>query len=251
MPIDFPANTASDKQITPEVTWAQRSSSSDEEKNFVYVTISVPDVPAKDMKLDLKPTGLTFTGPSESKKATYHVAMDFFAEIDTEKSKIHNSQRDVELKLQKKELNEEYWPRLLKDKQRVHYLKTDFDKWVDEDEQDGVPDDDYMSQMGGGAGGMPGMPGMGGMGGMGGEGGFGGLDFSKLGGGAGMPDLGDMGAMGGAEDEDDDEGEDDGDDDMPALEGEGEGATKSENTPPAAEASSSKAGSSSKIQEVE
>ena len=30
--------------------------------------------------------------------------------------------------LQKKELAAEYWPRLLKDKAKVHFLKTDFDK---------------------------------------------------------------------------------------------------------------------------
>jgi hypothetical protein len=32
------------------------------------------------------------------------------------------------LVLRKKELKEEYWPRLLKDSKKVHYLKTDFDK---------------------------------------------------------------------------------------------------------------------------
>lgn len=47
-------------------------------------------------------------------------------------------------------------------------LRTDCNQWVDEDEQDGAPDDDAM-------GGMGGMPGMGGMGGMGEDGGFGGI----------------------------------------------------------------------------
>lgn len=32
--------------------------------------------------------------------------------------------------LRKKELKEEYWPRLLKDKAKVHYLRTDFDKVI-------------------------------------------------------------------------------------------------------------------------
>ena len=85
--------------------------------------------------------------------------------------------------LRKKELKEEYWPRLTKDKSKLHFLKTDFDKWVDEDEQDAVNDEDVM----------------GGMGGMGGaDGGFGGIDFSKLGGGAGgMPDMSALGGAGG------------------------------------------------------
>ncbi|KAL8988279.1 MAG: hypothetical protein Q9169_008582, partial [Polycauliona sp. 2 TL-2023] len=195
-------------------TWAQRSSSSDPEKNYVYLTIAAPDVPKIDV--DLKPTGLTFTGHSDTKKTTYHVELEFYAEIDVENSKTHHTSRDVVFVLRKKELKEEYWPRLLKESKKMHFLKTDFDKWVDEDEQDGAPDD-AMAGMGGGmggmGGGMPGMEGMGGMPGMGGDGGFGGIDFSKLGGGAGgMPDMGDMPDMGEGGDDDDD------DDDMPTLE---------------------------------
>lgn len=54
--------------------------------------------------------------------------LEFFEEIDPKESKIHHTPRDVELVLRKKELKEEYWPRLLKDKSRVHFLKTNFDK---------------------------------------------------------------------------------------------------------------------------
>lgn len=114
--------------ITFIVTWAQRSSSSDKEKNHVYLTISVPDVSKDKIKLDVKPTGLSFQGYSETKKATYAVQLEFYAEIDPEASKINHTPRDVEMVLQKKELNEEYWPRLLKDKAKVHFLKTNFDK---------------------------------------------------------------------------------------------------------------------------
>ncbi|GAP88605.1 putative hsp90 associated co-chaperone protein [Rosellinia necatrix] len=187
-------------QVTPEVLWAQRSSSTDAEKNFVYLTISVPDVPKENLKLDLKSTTLTFHGHSETLKRTYHLEISFYGEIDTENSNIHHTARNVEMKLRKKELKEEYWPRLLKDAAKVQFVKTDFDKWVDEDEQNEAPEDDF-SQFGG-AGGMGGMPGMGGMGND-----FGGIDFSKLGGaGAGAPGS-------------DDEDEEDEDDDMPALEG--------------------------------
>lgn len=88
----------------------------------------MPDVKPENLKLDLQPTSLEFTGHSETKKATYHVKLDLYAEIEPKESKINHSARDVELVLRKKELNEEYWPRLLKDKQKVHFLKTDFDK---------------------------------------------------------------------------------------------------------------------------
>ncbi|KAL2044198.1 hypothetical protein N7G274_002903 [Stereocaulon virgatum] len=190
-------------QTTPEVIWAQRSSKTDAEKNYILLTIAAPDVPDKSFKVDLKPTSLTFTGHSETKKQTYHVELRFYDEIDVEKSQTHHTSRDVMFKLRKKTMKEEYWPRLLKDTKKMHFLKTDFDKWVDEDEQDAAPDDDM--------GGMDGMGGMGGMPGMGGDGGFGGIDFSKLG--SGASDMPDMGELGGEEDEDDD-GE------MPGLEGE-------------------------------
>lgn len=152
------------------MTWAQRSSETNAEKNHVFLTIVVPDVTPENLKLDLQPTSLDFTGHSESRKATYHVKLDFFAEIDPKESKINHTTRAVEMVLRKKEMKEEFWPRLTKEKAKYHFLKTDFDKvrdssslfaaaygtdtdmwqWVDEDEQDDVAeDDDYMSKMGG------------------------------------------------------------------------------------------------------
>ncbi|QSZ36329.1 hypothetical protein DSL72_007455 [Monilinia vaccinii-corymbosi] len=197
----------SETTATPEVLWAQRSSKTEAEKNFIYLTISVPDV--KEPKIELKSQTLTYSGYSESLKRAYAVTLEFYDEIDESASKYNHTQKSSQFVLRKKELREEFWPRLLKDSKKVHFLKTDFDKWVDEDEQDEAPEED-LSQMGG----MGGMPGMGDM--MGGAGGdFGGIDFSKLGG-AGMSGLG--------VEDDDDEGDDDEDEEMPALEGEGEAA---------------------------
>ncbi|KAF7861828.1 hypothetical protein EAF04_007710 [Stromatinia cepivora] len=197
----------SETTATPEVLWAQRSNKTEAEKNFIYLTISVPDV--KEPKIELKSQSLTFSGYSESLKRAYAVTLEFYAEIDESASKYNHTQKSTQFVLRKKELKEEFWPRLLKDAKKVHFLKTDFDKWVDEDEQDEAPEED-LSQMGG----MGGMPGMGDM--MGGAGGdFGGIDFSKLGG-AGM---GGLGGMGGEDDEGDDEEDDE---EMPALEGEEE-----------------------------
>jgi len=85
------------------VLWAQRSSTTDEEKNYVYLTIGVPDVPAKSLKLDITPTKLTFTGTSESKKTTYHVELEFYAEIDPENSKTHHTAANIQMVLRKKE----------------------------------------------------------------------------------------------------------------------------------------------------
>ena len=110
------------------MTWAQRSNASEKEKNHIFLTISVPDVSKEKITLDLQPNSLNFQGYSETKKATYAVKLDFYAEIDPQGSKINHTPRDVEMVIQKKELNSEYWPRLLKHKAKVHFLKTDFDK---------------------------------------------------------------------------------------------------------------------------
>lgn len=112
--------------ISLVVLWAQRSSATEPERNYIHLTISAPDAPKIDV--DLKLTSLTFTGHSDTKKTTYYVKLEFFGEIDVENSKTIHTSRDVEFVLRKKELKEEYWPRLLTEKKRYHFLKTNFDK---------------------------------------------------------------------------------------------------------------------------
>ncbi|KAG9246916.1 HSP20-like chaperone [Calycina marina] len=202
--------------LTPEVLWAQRSSKTDAAKNFIYLTITVPDCQPGNLKLDIQSKTLSFAGHSDSLKKDYKLELELYDAIEPKDVKVNHTMKNVQMHLPKTELKEEFWPRLLKDSKKVHFLKTDFDKWVDEDEQDEAPEDDLGNM--GGMGGMPGMGDMSSM--MGGAGGdFGGIDFSKLGGGA------DAGA-------DDDDDEDD--DEMPALEGE------EDETPAASKASSSK-----------
>jgi hypothetical protein len=198
-------------QTHPEVTWAQRSSSTEAERNYLYVDIKAPDVAKSAADLKISSKNVSFTG--ESKKGVkYHVSLDLYAEIDPENSKVNHSDREVELVLRKKELKEEFWPRLLETKQKIHFLKTDFDKWVDEDEQDEAAEDDYANNFGG----------------FGGDegGGLSTIDFSKLGGmggAGGMPDLSALaGAAGGAEGA---EGEEEEDDELPELE-EADGKSK-------------------------
>lgn len=129
------------------VLWAQRSHKTDAEKNYLYVTISVPDVQPSNIKIDLQPTSLSFTGHSDSLKRDYHVVLDLYAEIDTAETKVNHTAKNIQFVLRKKELKEEFWPRLLKDSKKVHFLKTDFDKWVDEDEQEEAVEDDIGSSL--------------------------------------------------------------------------------------------------------
>ncbi|CEP60944.1 Hsp90 cochaperone SBA1 LALA0_S02e03224g [Lachancea lanzarotensis] len=134
------------KSLTPEVLWAQRSSETEQERNFLLVTIMIPD--CEQPKLDLKATHLEFTAHSpghvgDEEEHKYKLHIDFFKEIDVEKSqsRVANG-RDYFLKLYKKDLDAEYWPRLTKEKLKYHFIKTDFNKWVDEDEQEDQKDED-------------------------------------------------------------------------------------------------------------
>lgn len=201
----------SDTQLTPEVTWAQRSSSTDAARNYLYVNIKTPDVPKSTADLKITSSNVTFAGTT-TKGTKYHVSLDLFGDIDPENSKVNHTDRELELVLRKKELKDEYWPRLLKTDKKAHFLKTDFDKWVDEDEQDEALDEDYANNFGG----------------FGEEGGLGNIDFSKLGGldassqagGEGAEDMPEL-----EETPETDAGKGNEDEDMPELETVDESAT--------------------------
>ena len=171
---------------------------------------------------------------ADSNQIHYEFDMELFAAVDKEESRWNTKGRNVIFNLVKKEKDEEYWPRLSKDKTKNSRITIDWAKWVDEDEEDEQPeggmgdmDPSMMQGFGGGAGGMPGMGGMGGMpdlgamggmGGMPGMGGMGGMpegmDMAKLqemmknmGGAGGMPGMDAMGGMGGPDSDDEEEEE--------------------------------------------
>ena len=84
----------------------------------------------KTAKISVTDSNITFEGLSETKKANYKVSLELYGVIDAESSKTNHTPRDVEFVLRKKELVEEYWPRLLKESKKQHFLKTDFDKVI-------------------------------------------------------------------------------------------------------------------------
>ena len=197
------------------IQWAQRSDS-------LYITIALADV--KDETINLTDTELHFKGTSENKP--YEVNIKFFQAVDSkaEGSSYKVLPRSVQMHVMKvpsekeDDDDEEFWPRLLEDKLlEKNQVKLDWDRYVDEDEEDEGFDTTNLeggNAMGGMPGGMGGMPGgMGGMPGMGGPpggaGGMGGMDMEALmkqmqgmggaGGAGGMPDMSALqGMMGGA-----------------------------------------------------
>merc|ERR1712061_577049 len=154
--------------VPPMVMWAQRP-------NLIILTICVED--CKDPEIKVESDKLIFKGVGGPEKKQHELTINFFKDIDTEKTKYAVRDRVIEFALEKKDGEGPYWKRLVKEEKKQHWLKVDFNKWRYEDESDdeaggGQDLEQMMSQMGGlgGAGGMPGMGGMGGMPGMGGGG---------------------------------------------------------------------------------
>jgi len=196
----------------PPVMWAQRRAG-------VFLTICLED--CKDPVVELSPAKVHFKGTGGTDNKEYELDLEFYEDIDPDKSTHKNKGRVIEFEIKKSK--DSFWPRLTKTSEKKHWLKVDFSRWKDEDDSEdeaaeggppggggGATDfEEMMRQMGGlsGQGGMGGMAGMGGMGGM-----------------AGMPGMPGMGGLGGMNDRpnlDDLEKEtdsDDEDDELPDLE---------------------------------
>jgi hypothetical protein len=173
----------------PEILWAQRS-------DKVFLTVELLDAKSPDVKLE--PEGrFSFAATVGANNQKFEVDLELFGAIDVEKSTVSKGQRHTVLVLVKKEQG--WWSRLLKAEGKApKFVKVDWNKWVDEDEED-------EPQAMGGMGGMP--------------------DFSSLGGMGGAGGMPDFSGMGGDDDEDLDD-----DDDMPELETTTETAPASEPT---------------------
>ncbi|KAI9018465.1 HSP20-like chaperone [Hyaloraphidium curvatum] len=161
--------------LVPEVLWAQRAGE-------VYLTINLSDVHGQ--KIDLDEEKLHFKGESNGK--TYEVTLEFSKPVDPAESKQSITPRSCYFVLKKKEADQSWWPRLVKGAKNPFFVKTDFSRWKDEDDEDedakGNPFDMDFSQ------------------------------FSNIGGGAGAAPLGGgppAGAMGDFDSDDEEEGKDD------------------------------------------
>ncbi|KAM2049793.1 hypothetical protein ACFX1T_008159 [Malus domestica] len=153
----------------PEVKWAQRV-------DKVFLTVLLPD--AKDAKVKLEPDGtFSFSASAGAENHQYELKLDLFDKVNVEESKINVGVRSIFCIVEKAE--PEWWPKLLRGYGKTpHYVKVDWDKWVDEDDD---------TAAGSGPGDMD----------------LGGMDFSKFGGMGGMGGD-DMGGMGDFDDSDED-----------------------------------------------
>ncbi|XVF72611.1 hypothetical protein PTKIN_Ptkin12aG0134600 [Pterospermum kingtungense] len=147
----------------PEVKWAERA-------DKVYLTVLLPD--SKNAKVNLEPEGVfTFSATAGADNKLYELKLDLHDKVKVEESKINVGVRSIFCILEKAEKG--WWKKLLRgDGKTPHYIKVDWDKWVDEDEDTGGLGDIDL----------------------------GGMDFSNFGDMGGMPDVDDF-----AEESDDDE----------------------------------------------
>ncbi|KAF5444508.1 hypothetical protein F2P56_033634, partial [Juglans regia] len=118
----------------PSVKWAQRF-------DVLFITIDLPD--AQDVKLKLEPEGkFFFSATIGAEKIPYEIDIDLYDKVDVNESKASIGLRNICYLVKKAE--DKWWSRLLKQEGKPPvFLKVDWDKWVDEDEeQDKKPGND-------------------------------------------------------------------------------------------------------------
>ncbi|RWS03954.1 Protein wos2-like protein [Dinothrombium tinctorium] len=113
--------------LPPPVLWAQR-------KNLVYINVALED--CKKPTIKIEKDKLYFRGVGGTEKQEHEVTLELFAEIKPEESRYQVRDRGTEFVLIKQDDKAPFWKRLLKDDQKHHWLKVDFNKWKDEDDSD-------------------------------------------------------------------------------------------------------------------
>jgi len=129
-----------------------------------------------DKKINITEDQLTLSATSQTGNKTYFVKLDFYAPIVPSKTKKMFTDRELVFLLYKKTPSDVdstadasattiastrtpvqgFWPRLLVEK-KYHWLKTDFNRWKDEDDVDNEGANDFGGDdMFGGGGGFGG-----------------------------------------------------------------------------------------------
>jgi len=118
--------TGAEQNHPPSVSWAQRT-------GLVLLNVHLEDCKKPEVKLESN--SVYFKGNGGSDNKCHEVTMEFFKDIVPEESKYFLKERVIEFLIKKKE-DGPYWPHLLKDKRKQHWLKVDFHRWKDEDDSD-------------------------------------------------------------------------------------------------------------------
>ncbi|CAG8846064.1 2142_t:CDS:2, partial [Gigaspora margarita] len=77
---------------------------------------------------------LSFEGIGDTEQKLYQFEINLYKEINPEASKHSQTARSIVLVLDKAKHGQQYWPRLQKDHVKITYLKTDFARCKDNDD---------------------------------------------------------------------------------------------------------------------
>ena len=109
----------------PMIKWAQR-------KDRLFITINV--VHSKKPIVDLT-DGKRIKYQGTDGTVNYAFDMELYDEISKDESKYTLESRNIFLNLKKK-TSGPYWPRLLKDEKKYHWIEVDWMYFTEEDEED-------------------------------------------------------------------------------------------------------------------
>lgn len=114
----------------PEVLWAQRS-------DKLYLTVALPD--AKDISVKNEPQGLFTFSAVGVQGESFSFSLQLYGNIVPDKCKTKVGLRNIICSIQKEE--KAWWKRLLKSEEKpAPYIKVDWNKWCDEDEEESESD---------------------------------------------------------------------------------------------------------------
>jgi len=138
-----------DAAVAAPTLWAIR-------EDKVYVAFEVED--AENVAVTFEAQKITFScqqsqimkdGKKSKDKKSFRNELDLYGKLKIEDCRYQIFGRCIKCLLPRAETGE-YWPRLTKDKQRIHWLKVDFTRWKDEDDdetEDKLDQDFDMNKM--------------------------------------------------------------------------------------------------------
>ncbi|KAI9292684.1 HSP20-like chaperone [Neoconidiobolus thromboides FSU 785] len=111
--------------LHPELLWAQTD-------KVVYITIPLAD--STDNKVEFLPQAIKYEGKSSD--SSYAVDLGLFKEYDNENSRYDVTAQRIFLVLKKSEDDTSFWPRLHRSGKKPAFIKVDFARWRDEDDEE-------------------------------------------------------------------------------------------------------------------
>merc|ERR1712235_184235 len=123
------------QQFAAQTVWAMRT-------DKVYMAFEVED--AENVEVMFEEQRIVFTcsqvklinNKKSNEMKKYRNEIDLFGKVKPADCGYQIFGRCIKCLLPRQEVGE-YWPRLTKEKQKIHWLKVDFSRWRDEDDDEG------------------------------------------------------------------------------------------------------------------